>query len=239
MTTEQENPSATGSAPAGPGAVAQNTGQPGTQSQPGVETLRPTPENMTRQPSQETTTTLVYLAKKTQEQTGTDVAAVKQKAGAGGAPQGDPPNVKELVMLNLQVDEYYEVCRKKARSWMLLGVIFLCLGVFLIVAFILSFVITYQRELVTSNNFAGNVITWHNVRILIGVAFALTALVIFAARFEKRWKLNQSTLKKLAELKVKLTESTAQPASIRATLEKVVNDHNQALENQMLFIGPR
>lgn len=149
-----------------------------------------------------------------------------------------PVPEKEITKLTLQADEYYNSARTWAQVWMILYVLSLCLEIVLVLIIALSFSISYQKELLTSDNMISNLTTWWNVRVLIGSVFLVCLLIIFAASFNKRWRLNQSTMGKLAAFKIDLTDSGGQPSVMRQTLKNIIDGHNQGLKKQKMFKGP-
>lgn len=145
---------------------------------------------------------------------------------------------KEITKLTLQIEEYYDSIRKWAQVWMTLFVLSICFELLLVLFIVISFFISYQRELLAPDSLLGNLVTWWNVRILVGAIFFAYLLIIFAANFNKRWRLNQATMAKLADLRVDLTDLSGQPGAIRTNLKSIIGAHNQGLKKQKMFKGP-
>lgn len=183
------------------------------------------------------------LTKEIQPPGGGTPGAVPGKNAAADVPmKPDTETAKELTNLSREVDDYYDSCRQRARRWMILFVLFVGFELFLLTALILSSIISYQGEILTPSNsgeFVNKVFTLENVKILLWTIFILTLFIMWAARFKTRWKLNQGTVGKLADLKIDLTASAKDPASVRDTLKKTIEHHNKLLEDQGLFTGTK
>lgn len=141
-------------------------------------------------------------------------------------------DAKEIAKLALQVEEHYDSCRNSARWHAFLFALFICSAVLLAVAFALSFLIAYQGEILTPGDFISNIVTWRNVRVVIGAALILILLTIFAAGFYSRRTLYQHTLTELAKLRIDLTDPASKPKALREKLIEILDDHHGALKGQ-------
>lgn len=169
-------------------------------------------------------------------------ASSSSKAGTENAslPFGKDVSLaeQEVAKLTLQIEQYYHSSHRWARIWMIMFIFSLCIELFLVIAFILSFLISYQKDLLTDGTLAGNLITWWNVRVLIVTLLVVNLLIILSGNFNKRWRLNQSTLGKLAAFKVDLANSSVSLDDVRTTLKAILDAHNQGLKKQKMFTGP-
>jgi hypothetical protein len=162
-----------------------------------------------------------------------------KKAGEEMSSEVEPKIKKEIVELTTKADEYYDSCRKWAQAWMILFIGCLLLALFLVLGLILIWTINVEGELIAQQSLTGKIITRWNVTVLMITLLAANILIVFAARFNRRWRLYHSTLQKLAELRIDLSNSTPTVEDWRTKLINAINAHNEELRKQAIFKGPR
>jgi hypothetical protein len=162
-----------------------------------------------------------------------------RKAGEKMSSEVEPKIKKEIVELTTKADEYYDSCRKWAQAWMIIFIGCLLFALFLVLGLILIWTMNVEGEFITQQSLTGKIITRWNVTVLMITLLAADILIVFAARFNRRWRLYHSTLEKLAELRINLSNSTPMVENWRTTLINAINAHNVELRKQAIFKGPR
>jgi len=177
------------------------------------------------------------------------VAAPKPPAAKTPKPAGEQENDEEadtdtredegFIIMTTQINEHFDSCRNWARTWMILFVGSLILELLLTLAFVLTFLITYKGEILTSDRLLDRITTQSNVRVVIVALFIAMLLVNVASQFHERWRLNQSTMSKLASLKIDLTDPKRMPAEIRNDFRRILEQHHLSVEAQKPFLGTK